>query len=91
MSNNTINAIHRYLARCKPQEPPAFIELYAMWKKEDKQECLRFGQWFYNRFIGGGLSKDIQTLVDKLHAEPDIRKCQDMIEELYKNYQWPMA
>jgi hypothetical protein len=76
--------------KCVTQEPPAFIELYALWCNDPANKDLRFGQWFYNRFLGS-VQGDKRDFVDRLHAERDIRKCQDMIETLYKEYQWPMA
>lgn len=77
--------------KCFSQEPPPFIELFAMWYNDPSAKDLRMGQWFYNKFIGGGVTGDLKDKIDRLHAEKDVRKCQDMIEELYEAYQWPMA
>lgn len=73
------------------QEPPPFNDLVTLWSNDSAAKDLRLGQWFYNKFIRGGVTGDLKDHIDCLHAERDIHKCQDMIEELYIAYQWPMA
>lgn len=90
MSNELQTEIETLRKLCK--QPPPFIELFAMWYNDRTAKNLRMGQWFYNKFLyGSGITGDLKDKIDRLHAERDIRKCQDMIEELYIAYQWPMA
>jgi hypothetical protein len=71
------------------KEPPPFSQLYATYKADPASEHLRFGQYFYNRFLGSTFG-ELKGLVDKIHAETDHKKALDMIEELYISYQWLM-
>lgn len=72
------------------QEPPAFSQLHELWfNDENARKTLRFGQWFYNRFLGS-VQGDKRDFVDKLHAETDYHKCSVMIHQLYVEYQWPI-
>ena len=72
------------------QEPLPYAKLVEAFHADPACKSLRFGQWFYNRFLGS-VQGDKREFVDKLHAEQDYNKCKDMILTLYKEYQWPLV
>lgn len=76
--------------KCFSQEPPAYSKLVQAFHDDPDCKYLRFGQWFYNRFLGS-VQGDKRDFVDRLHAEQNYEKCKEMILTLYKEYQWPMA
>jgi hypothetical protein len=72
------------------REPIPFADLVLAFQTDADCKYLRFGQWFYNRFLGS-VQGDKRDFVDRLHAEQNYEKCKEMILTLYKEYQWPMV
>jgi hypothetical protein len=69
------------------RRPPPFNEIYSSYLAEDPEMKLRAGQWFYNQFLAGMEGPNIDLLYDTT----DFDLIFSILEEMYKNYQWPMA
>jgi hypothetical protein len=78
-----------YNVPCFSQEPPPLSTLYALYQVDPTSTHLRFGQWFYNRYLGS-VQGDKRVEVDKLHAAQNAEDAMGIIINLYKDYQWPI-
>lgn len=88
--SNEIDAMHRYMSCIRPDRtPPPFSQIYAAFQADPASEHLRFGQWFYNRFMGATFG-ELRELADKLHATQSKEVAFELIKVFYKDYQWPM-
>jgi hypothetical protein len=72
-----------------PFEVPPLSCIYQEYLNACPDKTLRFGQWFYNRFIGSTRSSDMQAKIDELHAAKKDEDAMWIIINMYKDYQWP--
>jgi hypothetical protein len=68
-----------------------FHQLVYEYHKDPESKHLRFGQWFYNRFIKNtNLEKDQIIRLDTLHATVSQDEALKIIRVMYEGYQWEM-
>lgn len=68
-------------------QPPPINQLPGLYMADPKSEHLRFGQWFFNRYLAKVEGKDI----DELYNSDNIGKCLSIIRKYYEYYQWELT
>ena len=65
---------------------PPLSQLYRVYLDDNPSKTLRYGQWFYNRFLKDQYGPEIDTL----YNSTDFDVIFGIIEKMYRDYHWPL-
>jgi uncharacterized membrane protein len=68
-------------------QPPTFYKLVTAFENDPGSKHLRFGQWFFNRYLSSVEGKDI----DIMYNTRDKSVALEIIKKYYVAYQWDLT
>ena len=78
--------------KAPPFCPTPLNTLYTTYQAEDPENVLRYGQWFFNKYLKGTISEIKYPYdLDKLYNSTNLVEITEIILGMYMDYEWPMT
>jgi hypothetical protein len=70
---------------------PPFSKILLAYEADCPDKSLRLGQWFFNRCLRG-MNAEIKYPynLDALYNSTDFQVIFEILEKMYRDYQWPL-
>ena len=71
--------------------PPPYSKILLTYEAADPHKHLRIGQWFFNTYLNGTVREiKYPYNLDALYNSTDFQVIFEILEKMYRDYQWPL-
>jgi hypothetical protein len=71
--------------------PPPFSKILLAYEADCPDKSLRIGQYFFNKYLNGTVREiKYPYNLDALYNSTDFQVVFEILEKMYRDYQWPL-